>query len=96
MGLFNMLGRKDRHRTSRRILTEAMRHCWGRYRATLQGISSDKTVGQLVETHPKGRFVVRVPGHLFAMIEGVVIDCVQDRVGPRRKVTHLWKISVDL
>ena len=90
--VFQQLGRKDKHRTSRRILTEAMRLCWGRYQVTPESISSDKTVGQLVETHPEGRFVVRVPGHLFAMIEGVIIDCAKDRVGPRRKVTHLWKI----
>lgn len=48
------------------------------------------TLGRFVADHPAGRYVVRVNGHLLAVVEGVVHDW---HARPRRRVLTAWRVG---
>lgn len=47
---------------------------------------SVKTIG---EPHPKGRYIVRVRGHVLALVDGEVLDWTKDR---RHIVQDMWEV----
>jgi hypothetical protein len=49
-----------------------------------------KTVGSFVKAHPKGRYLLRVKGHVLPVIDGVVTDW---SFKPRRHLTWAFEVT---
>jgi hypothetical protein len=49
-----------------------------------------KTVGSFVKAHPKGRYMLRVAGHVMPLVDGVVTDW---RNRPRRRLTWAFEVT---
>jgi len=47
-----------------------------------------KTVAAIAREYPKGFYIVRIRGHVFAMVDGKQIDAALN--GPRAKVRAVW------
>jgi hypothetical protein len=50
------------------------------------------TLAQLINCHPKGRFIVHRKGHAFALIDGVVHDWARG-TGARSRVRIAWQVT---
>lgn len=48
------------------------------------------TVASFVRSHKRGRYIVRVNGHMFAVLDGVVYDHAG---GSRRQVLEVWEVK---
>ena len=46
------------------------------------------TINQFVKTNPKGRYIVRTKGHVFAVIDGMIHDTVLE--GGKRWIRNIW------
>lgn len=87
-------GRETGRRTRRLTQTVTMRQL-GFIALTLEddgGLVLQPTVTQFIKANPRGRYIVRKRGHLFAVIDGVVHNW-KHGVGPRTRVTHAWVVK---
>lgn len=53
-------------------------------------------VSDLFKKFPKGHYVVRIKGHVFALIHGIAFDAdkVSQRTQVRTQVLKVWKFNV--
>lgn len=51
------------------------------------------TVAQLLGDLPAGRYIFKVKGHVFAVVDGVCLD-VFSEPAPRRRVEGYWAMKV--
>ncbi len=89
--------RKGWNRATRRSPSGALR-----FKEALAGILGGSivarrgSVGKFVRTHPRGKYLVWVRGHVFAVMHGIVCDVVDM---PNRRIKWAWscepKIVVD-
>ena len=84
-------GRKDGHRTYHLDGTAIqMGHELGlTFRNELTGVFG--TVANFLEAHPAGKYLVRINGHAFAVIDGGIHDLFP--VGPRSRVKQAWRVA---
>lgn len=78
-------GRKDRHRF----------YDMGKHMSNLTGgrpCSRSGSVGKFAQLHPFGRFIIRVSGHAFALIDGVAYDARE--VNEQKHVKGAWRIEL--
>ena len=52
-----------------------------------------KTVKSFIKDHPKGRFILTVSKHAFAVIDGVLVDNEGEEFRPTRKVDGAYKFK---
>jgi len=56
-----------------------------------------KTVGQFLDNHPKGNYLIRTNGHVFNVKDGIIYDSFKD--GLKRRIYSVWiiidKIELD-
>lgn len=50
-----------------------------------------KTINQLVAKNLPGRYIVRIRGHVFAMIDGVIHD--NTLLGGKCRIINLWRLD---
>lgn len=83
---YKAAGRLDRRPTPGHITSKVV--------ASLGGseplLGNRVTVAKFLREHPKGRYVVRVYRHVFAVIDGVAHDWAGE--GPRRRVRIFYKV----
>lgn len=84
--LFTKHGRKPRHRTPTRVsyialsYTKAHSYTYTKRRPTLE---------RFVREHPEGRYIIRVRGHMFTVIDGGIHDLLP-WPSPRALVLSYW------
>ena len=49
-----------------------------------------KTVGEFLNEHPKGKFLISMPGHITVIVDGVLIDTFDAR---QREMWCAWKVK---
>ena len=93
---FARAGRKRRHRTSRlithivwRLLRMRSFKCAVQISDPYQPNGSRYTVRTIGKAFPKGRFLVFVVGHIFALVDGVVEDWSRGRLF---RVIDIWEV----
>ena len=92
--MYHLAGRKRRCGARREITQDVLhqlgengyRHYWCQ---PLQKSGSRFTMKTIGKAYPKGRYIVRVRGHLAAMIDGVIHDWTQGR---RHIVTEICQV----
>lgn len=86
--LLKAAGRGDRCATYGRTVSKAV----GRPMALASTYHADRpTFAQWLREHPKGRFMVFVTGHYFAVIDGVQWDMNPKMYSPRTSVHGHWE-----
>ncbi len=56
-------------------------------------IVSKQRVSDFVFEHPEGSFIVRVPGHVFALLDGIVHDTENEVISSSyHRVTKYWRV----
>lgn len=99
--MFEAAGRKRKHGTF--LPTTAAVHGWDghwveSHRAGKRGPlgTSDgsgrwlrPTLAQFLREHPRGRYVIHVRRHAFAVVDGVVFDY---KLGLRRRIERVWYV----
>ncbi len=96
--IFWSYGRKPRRSTPLRIFMQVAEHLGAvetlaaaGYRVGPLGTGEKSpTLSRFAATHREGRYVVRVRGHMLAVIDGVVHDHSQQ---PRRRVLQAWRFD---
>lgn len=63
-----------------------------KYKVKGEVIWRQKTVKSFVEAHPKGNYIVSVPGHAFAVIDGELADWGNFAFKPTRKVLNAYEV----
>ena len=61
-----------------------------RHRTRAWRLVGAPTLATFARRSATGRYLIRVRGHMFALVNGVVIDY---KYGPKRKVIEAWKIK---
>lgn len=51
---------------------------------------SVRTIGDFVESHPEGKYLLCTPGHITCCVSGVLIDTWDCR---GKKLTNVWKVE---
>ena len=67
--------------------------CVGAYRIERVRMPETVTLAKFLRDFPKGRFVVRKSGHVFAVIDGIQYDSFPN--GPRVRITHIYHFVKD-
>lgn len=60
-----------------------------KYKFIFREFEKPMTIKSFCKEHPKGKYYVRVSGHILAIIDSVVYDH-SDR--PLRRITHAWRV----
>ena len=90
-GVLERAGRKRRCRFNfhRAMRTSLRSREWNGWTFQERHDVDSMTVGRFVSEHPTGRYIVRVRGHVFAVLDGTVFDAFQ--LKPRMHVVQAWK-----
>jgi hypothetical protein len=93
--MMKLLGRKYRCASRRGVIEQffSTKPRLGRYTIAPQYLvpTPTTTVGKFLERRASGRFIVRVRGHVFAVVDGVVHDSYF--CGRRKRVTNIRKLE---
>lgn len=57
----------------------------------LELVRRSGTLRRFLSDYPQGRFIVRVSGHAFAVVDGSVIDRTEQ--SPDRHIKHAWRVE---
>ena len=91
--LLARFGRSPRHCIRYLSFVRDMRERVGAYRIEIVHMPETVTLAKFLRDFPKGRFVVRKSGHVFAVIDGIQYDSFPN--GPRVRITHIYHFVKD-
>ena len=89
-------GRRSRHRIPYLSFVCNLRERGervGAYRIEKVHMPRIVTLAKFLRDFPKGRFVVRKSGHVFAVIDGIQYDSFPN--GPKVRITHIYHFVKD-
>lgn len=66
--------------------------CTKFYKSYGDYIPRQMTVSTFVKKYPKGRYLVLVKGHAFALVDGQIIDSSDIHYKSKRRVTVAWEV----
>ena len=88
--LMTSLGRKPKRRVYfEKMMLQIEGQCFNGYMLVRRGVVY-KTVAKFVEAKTEGRYLVRIRGHVTAVINGVLMDIGQ--IPPRCRITNVWEL----
>jgi hypothetical protein len=88
--LLKTFGRKDRHKISF-VAFMACHARLGEYGHRLIYSAEGLTVNQFLKLYKSGRFIVRIRGHVFAVVDGCVYDRIP--VGAKSHIRNVWRLD---
>ena len=91
--LLARFGRRPRHGIPYISFVRNLREPVGAYRIERVRMPETVTLAKFLRDFPKGRFVVRKSGHVFAVIDGIQYDSFPN--GPRVRITHIYHFVKD-
>ena len=91
--LLARFGRRPRHGIPYISFVRNLREPVGAYRIERVRMPETVTLAKFLRDFPKGRFVVRKSGHVFAVIDGIQYDSLPN--GPKVRITHIYHFVKD-
>ena len=91
--LLARFGRSPRHGIRYLSFVRDLRERVGAYRIERVHMPETVTLAKFLRDFPKGRFVVRKSGHVFAVIDGIQYDSLPN--SPRVRITHIYHFVKD-
>lgn len=84
-------GRKDRHTVwFRTIIRKSLSARIWNGKMFDEQHDTEMTIGQFVNMHPTGRYLIEIRSHVVAMIDGTIYDITPPR--PKQKVIAAWEL----